>query len=353
MKMKRLGIVGAGPAGLGAAWALRDWVDDLVVFEKSRGFGGRAASRTRHGIRVDPGANYFKTDTPEVRELVLEVLPTGDLTRIEGDIWTFDADGRFSPGDPEQNREERWTYRTGISTLGKELAALCEAEFRRETRVARLEAAEEGGEAGWEVFDSEGDSLGAFQRVLLTAPVPQVVEILDAGEATAALLNAEGTSLRESIYHRQFCLIWGFDGPVPRPGAMYAALNVDRAHAVSWLSFEHDKPERVPRGKAVVMAQMSPDWSAARFDEDPSAVEAAALEEVDDLLGWGGIEPEWTDRQRWKFAHPANRVSPESTAGLEAAGIYLAGDGFVGKGRVGQALQTGMDIARVLKGAST
>ena len=57
-RKKRLAIIGAGPAGLAAAWKLRDAGDiEITMFEKSQGVFGRAATRSRHGVRLDPGAN--------------------------------------------------------------------------------------------------------------------------------------------------------------------------------------------------------------------------------------------------------------------------------------------------------
>ena len=86
-RRKRLAIVGAGPSGLAAAWRLRDVPEiDVTVFEKSNGVFGRAATRTRHGVRLDPGANYFRTDLPEIASMVHSQLQSDDLIEIAGAI---------------------------------------------------------------------------------------------------------------------------------------------------------------------------------------------------------------------------------------------------------------------------
>ena len=69
-------------------------------------------------MRIDHGANYFKTDSDLVANLVHHQLPADDLVRIDRDVWTFSGRGQLSPGDPEINAEPKWTYRSGISTLG-------------------------------------------------------------------------------------------------------------------------------------------------------------------------------------------------------------------------------------------
>ena len=72
----RIAIVGAGVAGLAAALRLTEAGEKVVVYEKSRGLSGRAATRTKEGCRYDFGANYFKVGCNEVAKLVFKTLPT-------------------------------------------------------------------------------------------------------------------------------------------------------------------------------------------------------------------------------------------------------------------------------------
>ncbi|MDX1531103.1 MAG: NAD(P)-binding protein, partial [Rhodothermales bacterium] len=59
-----LAIIGAGAAGLAAAFGLRDSGVAVTLFEKSRGVSGRAATRRRTADgqtwRYDHGAQYVK-----------------------------------------------------------------------------------------------------------------------------------------------------------------------------------------------------------------------------------------------------------------------------------------------------
>ncbi len=52
---RRIAVVGAGLAGLGAARALAGAGREVVVFEKSRGLGGRLATRRVEGAVLDHG----------------------------------------------------------------------------------------------------------------------------------------------------------------------------------------------------------------------------------------------------------------------------------------------------------
>ena len=62
----RVGIVGAGVAGLAAARALVDAGVSVTVYEKSRGLGGRLARRRLDGFDFDLGAPSFASTEPDL-----------------------------------------------------------------------------------------------------------------------------------------------------------------------------------------------------------------------------------------------------------------------------------------------
>ncbi len=62
----RIAIIGAGCSSLAAAWALRETNTEVTLFEKIRGFSGRATTRSAEGCRIDLDANYFRAETKNV-----------------------------------------------------------------------------------------------------------------------------------------------------------------------------------------------------------------------------------------------------------------------------------------------
>jgi hypothetical protein len=133
--VEEIATIGAGVAGLAAAWSLARHGFAPVVLEKSSSLSGRAASRGRGGVRFDDGANSFRLDNPANETLVRHALPTDDLVEISGDVWTFDVSGKLTPGNPKHNAEAKYTYRNGISQLGRLLAESSGVEVCRQTRV--------------------------------------------------------------------------------------------------------------------------------------------------------------------------------------------------------------------------
>ena len=56
---RRIAIIGAGIAGLAAAQQLKQPDFGMTLIEKSRGVGGRMATRRINDLQYDHGAQYF------------------------------------------------------------------------------------------------------------------------------------------------------------------------------------------------------------------------------------------------------------------------------------------------------
>ena len=79
-------IVGAGLCGLHAATRLQAAGRSVLVLEKSRGLGGRAATRRWNNRPVDHGAQFFTAKNPEFIEkrLTKDQILTNFLRQFEG-----------------------------------------------------------------------------------------------------------------------------------------------------------------------------------------------------------------------------------------------------------------------------
>lgn len=324
---------------MGAAHALSQAGIPSVVLEKSRSVSGRAATRQHGAVRFDHGANFFRLEDDIIRRLVTEQLPADDLVEIHGPVWTFDASGRISEGDPAHNESAKWTYRDGVSRLGKLLRTASElSSVHLECLVVRVERRPEG----WLAHDEAGGAHGPFPEMLLTLPAPQAAALLEA----SALHPGAAATLAGTAYHPQFSFVMGWPQRLSRPGPFHALVNLDRGHAIAWLSFEEDKPGHVPEGEGVMVVQMSPAWTADRFKYPPVSLLPEVVEQAGGLLEGDVPEPAWWNSQRWRYAHPVAAVKKKTLANLEEDALFYAGDAVAGKGRVPLALKAGIEAAR-------
>ncbi|WP_458209368.1 NAD(P)/FAD-dependent oxidoreductase [Haladaptatus sp. NG-SE-30] len=337
--MTRVAVVGAGVAGLGVAYALRDDAD-ATIFERADGVGGRTATRTQAGCIYDTGANYVKSDDERVSHVVRELSSGGDswdgLVEVEGDVWTFDADETISEGRHEDM--PKWTYRDGIETLGEQLLDASGATIRLNARIAGIRR-----DQGWYIEDAGGDEHGPWDELVLTPPAPITASLLDLADWDDDLRR----ELREHVGHVPYrtLLSVALHYPFEFDRPYYALVNTDKEHDVGWVGRESCKPGHIPDGESLLVVQMAPHWSAEHYDHDDTEVAAAVADRVADLCSDHSLAaPDWFDVIRWRDALPDEGADLELLQQAESERLWFAGDWAAGEGRVHLALRSGLDV---------
>lgn len=105
--MKKVLIIGAGPAGLTAAYELLDKSKDyeVIIFEESGAIGGISRTVNYKGNRMDMGGHRFFSKVPEVNAWWEKMMPTQGAMPFD-DV----ALGRTSttaPGGPDPEKADR------------------------------------------------------------------------------------------------------------------------------------------------------------------------------------------------------------------------------------------------------
>lgn len=302
----RVAVVGAGLSGLACARALADRGCDVVVLEKSRGPGGRAATRREGRWRFDHGAQYFTVRDERFSRRVRAWRDAGLVRRWDGRVAVVGG-GRVTPKD---DGPERWVGVPGMSALGRELAAGLDVRFG--SRVAAL--ADDGG--GWRVEPEEGPDAGRFDAVVVSAPAPQTAGLL-AGIAPDLARRADEVPMEPC-----WALMLGFAEPLD--------VGFDGGFAdggpLSWIARDGSKPGRPDAEAWVVHA--SPEWSADHLEDDAGSVGRALLDAFGDAVG-RRTEPAFRAVHRWRFAQPTSplpdRCLVDVTYRIAACGDWCGG----------------------------
>ncbi len=105
--MKKVLIIGAGPAGLTAAYELLDKSKDfeVIVFEESDCFGGISRTVNYKGNRMDMGGHRFFSKVPEVNEWWEKMLPTQGA--MPYDDVTLGRTSTVVDGGPDPETQDR------------------------------------------------------------------------------------------------------------------------------------------------------------------------------------------------------------------------------------------------------
>ena len=340
--MPSIAIIGAGCSGLAAAHELRDAGYAVTIFEQNQEVGGRAATREQQGFTYDYGAQYIKRGSPVSVSLITERFQLADLIDIAKPVWIFDREGHIQEGDPIQNEEPKWNYRSGLNALAKRMAQ--GLDIRLQTRIDHLQA----GLNDWKLFTHQGEDIGKFDRVLITIPASEAVELVKNSQIRDRWQEEIYTLLEKARYNALTSVMLGYR-PVPLERPYYALVNTDKAHAISWLAWEHEKaPERVPVGTGMLIAQMAPQYSHDNWQMPDAQIISDVANRITTLLDEPLNKPFFSDIYRWGYALPNEKADAEQLNALTLPiGLAFCGDAFVG-GRVHLALEHGVEIARQL-----
>lgn len=105
--MKKVYIIGAGPAGLTAAYELLKQSKDyeVVVLEESDAMGGISKTVNYKGNRMDMGGHRFFSKVPEVNEWWNNMLPLQGAPTYDDIV--LDRKMPLAPGGPDPEKEDR------------------------------------------------------------------------------------------------------------------------------------------------------------------------------------------------------------------------------------------------------
>ncbi|MFB6120190.1 MAG: NAD(P)/FAD-dependent oxidoreductase [Halobacteriaceae archaeon] len=332
-------VVGGGPAGTAAAFALRDADAAVTLYEAESTLGGRMRTRRRGDCRYDAGANYVTADDDRVNA-AMAAAGTEGRADVAAPVWTFGADGEVSPG--RGDGDPKWTYAAGVAELPRRFAEESGATLRCGRRVRALDRTDDE----WTVHTADGDT-AAFDAVVLATPAPAVAALLRRSEWSAPLRDRIADTADAIDYRLVVTAALHYPVRVERP--YYALLDVDKAHAVGWIGRESCKPGHVPTGESLLVVQMGNDWSAAHLDDDDEAIADAAASNAASLMDDERLaDPDWTEVTRWRHALPEDEAPADLVADARAAGLHLVGDWVAGAARVHAAARTGLAAGRRL-----
>ncbi len=308
--MSKIAVIGAGLAGLVVSRKLAQ-AHDVVVFEKSRGVGGRMSTRRAGPFDFDHGAQFFTAQSTAFRTFLEPLIEAGHIGN-----WP----ARFAELRREQIVESRqWgnvhPHYVGVpamNSFGKALAS--GLDVRLHTPVTSLTR----NGARWQLVGDRQQPLGEFDWVIVTAPAAQAADLLTSTSIASA---AAGVRM-----HACYALLLGFDEAVDLPWQAALVHDAD----ISWISVNNSKPGRAASSSLVVHSTNA--WADAHADDDIDAVRRHLLEECREVTGIDTASATFVDVHRWRFAN-VDRQDGDLYALDSDQRLAACGDWFV-RGRV-------------------
>ena len=306
-------IIGAGISGLRAAVELGSTGLKATVFEKSRGLGGRAATRRWNGLPVDHGAQFFTARTPEFRQQVAQWTAQGTCHEWTRGFHRYES-GKLSA--PQDDSHPRYASREGMSNLGRSMAAASAIKVERQAKIISVRA----NKGQWALVCEEGRAFEA-RALVVTCPPPQ-------GAALLAEAAPEAADFLRSV-EMEPCL--AVAAAFSRRELDWHGIQSDDA-TVSWIGHDTSKRPDLHDGKTVVVIHASPAFSRENYAMAEEDVVRKILSRASEITGTDLSSPADHFLQRWRYAQPASapRGNEACISFEEPAPLILAGECFAG-----------------------
>ncbi|MEM6979351.1 MAG: FAD-dependent oxidoreductase [Planctomycetota bacterium] len=314
----RIAIIGAGIAGLVAG---RTWADhglDVCLFEKSRGPGGRLATRRGDGsLQFDHGAQYFTIRNDVFARHVRSWMDMGLVQPWMGRIVALSDAGKSI--EPKRGTA-RYVGIPGNNAIAKHLAE--DLEIVTQTRVAQLQR--DGGR--WKLRDDDDGLLGTFDVVVVNAPPPQASDLLRDHVAWANRIDQVHMSPCWSVMLQA-------DGVNELP---YEGAFINEG-PLSWIARNDTKPGRVAPGDAKLessdranwMLHASAEWTIEHLQRPPETVGPLLVDAFAKATGASIGTIRHCVAHRWRYSVADNPLDDgclwDPALGLGACGDWCAG----------------------------
>ena len=260
-------VIGAGMAGLTAARKLAKAGALVTVFEKSRGLGGRLATRRLgDGAAADHGAQYVTAREPGFKAWAARAKAVGVCAS-----WT----PRGKDG------EDEWLV--GLPGMNGLAASLVDGfAVATERRVSALLPGDDG---RLRLALEAGPEAGPFDRVVVAIPAPQAHALLEGRDPVF-----------ERIAEARFGPCWTFIAHLPKP--FDPGFDVVRdVESLAWIARSASKPGR--QGE-IVIAQADPNWSREHLEEQAETVKLDLLAMLTRAVG--PMADAEVAVHRWRYA---------------------------------------------------
>lgn len=342
--MEDVVIIGAGLAGLTCGRYLQEQGRRVVILEKSRGVGGRLATRRLSGTIADHGAKYLENQGSHTTELIESLEQQGIIIPWTNTNYEFNYEFIGTALDPTTgvDQAKSWQAQTGVdryvaplgmSSITKTLAQ--DLDIRFSHRVDRVQATDQGWQLG---LDLPPDSPTMEAKALVIAiPAPQALAILSpkspGGDQSFAQDANSGsnpeylTQLAGITYDGCIAVMAGY---APELQSQFAArippwrsVTFPTDPDLAWLGLDSskrspsaqlageslDQQTNLPVSQSVIVCHSTPAFATQYLDSndpnlDLNAVGQQLLDRASSYLLPELKTPQWFQVQRWRYAQP-------------------------------------------------
>ena len=192
-----------------------------------------------------------------------------------------------------------------------------------------------------EVAQDQGNTLGTFDWVVITAPGAQAADLLDTsprGAVRAADMRAVG-------YDTAVMVLVGVATDMPEWFAHRPLTG-----PILYITNECAKGRPPADGVVPLVVRLDPDVSERLMEESDRAVLAEVLPALAKVVGKAAAQPAWSQVKRWRYSTTRDRLDQEAL-NPEWTRVLVAGDAVAAGPYMEDVAATGRWAARRIIGA--
>jgi len=323
-----IGIIGAGISGLIAGRELAKHGHDVTILEKSRGYGGRMATRyagKEQETKLDHGLSYFTADSPEFQSFSAELLKKGLIKRWGAEFGFYDGIKLYEK-NPNKEKKPTFTAVDGMNSIGKYLGRW--VDVKTETLVGGLTyiGSHRTKKRSWMINLTAGNTFEA-DAVIIATPAPQAYGLLQTStdETNALKIIRE---IDEVNYAPCYTLMTGYgDREIPDWEGVLC-----NSGALQFISNEATK--KSGGQECSLVTQATPGFTRhlyGKYGKDESVIKKELLNHLSGIVGGWASSPEWSQLHYWRYSR-AQKVlnAPYFELEMDDAPLALVGDYFDG-----------------------
>ncbi len=337
-------IIGAGLAGLVCAQQLHQAGYHVVILEKSRGVGGRLATRRLHNTCVDHGVRYLEPQGMWSERLIQTLLPRGILQVWADTCYELKPDSDVPTPYPSEFK--RYIAPSGMTAIAKFLATGLDIWHNQRVQAIALSP-----EHTWHLTLNTPDNPNSLQAraVVVAIPAPQALMLLEplASEVSSVFLNY----LRSVQFDPCLSVMAGYLDAKKLTLPTWNACTLSNSSDLAWIGL--DSRKRLDSKLPIFVLQSTAQFAQRYLDTDDLIPAGQQLLSHAAQLLMPGLETaDWVQVHRWRYAfptHPFNQdyLDAETSLPLICCGDWCGGNliesalhsGFASAEKINQQLQ--------------
>ena len=277
LKIMKIAIIGCGIAGITLANKLKDKFE-VIIFEKSRGIGGRLSTRRNNSFSFNHGCPSFTANSPSFLKFVKKLILKKSLIKLKDNKFSNDENSLYR-GFPNMN--------SFLKVLSNDLV------INFNNKVSKLNRKDNY----WLVFNDNDNLVGKFDGVLISIPSFQ-----------ASLIIPENVSFKNTIKSIKMTSCFTI---------MIGYWDKKNNLLEQEIILESNEIKKIVLQKALnknfnhfsIVVYLTDDWTKNNFNHERQKLMDFFIEKTISILNLNRDQIIATDVQRWKYSQVSKNNS--------------------------------------------